>query len=174
MKNEGMAEGQMRLPVYVMQSGAIDLTNSKDALALELLACNTPYESMEELCGELRIPIAPGELTQMTHTEIILGNLFRFDETCALRDGRLNLKIVAPYSVEPEKVKVSVKAFFAANPPPRRFVIPASAFTSTGRDGKVLHECSVEMSDVHPGMSRLLLKIAKRSLRFATYAASAI
>ena len=50
MKNEGMAEGQMRLPVYVMQSGAIDLTNSKDALALELLACNTPYESMEELC----------------------------------------------------------------------------------------------------------------------------
>jgi hypothetical protein len=142
------APGQMRVPVYVMQSGAIDLTNLKDALALELLACNTPYESVEELCGELRVPIAPGELTQMTHTEIFLGNPFLFDESCALNDGRLNLKIVAPCGVEPNKVKVSVKAFFAANSPPRRFVIPASDFTSTERDGKVLHECSVEMSDV--------------------------
>ena len=63
----------MRIPVYVTQSGAIDLTNLMDQLALELLACDTPYESLEELCGELRVPIAPGELTQMTHTEIILG-----------------------------------------------------------------------------------------------------
>jgi hypothetical protein len=47
----------------------------------------------------------------MTHTEIILGNLLRLDNACTLKDGRLNLKIIAPYSVEPEKLKVSVKAF---------------------------------------------------------------
>jgi len=132
-----------------MESGAVDLRNSKDALALELLACDTPYENLEELCSELRIPIAPGELTQMSHTEIILGNLFRLlDDACALKDGRLNLKIVAPYNVEPEKLKISVKAFFAQNLPPRRCVIPASNFSSAERDGKSYHECSFEMSDV--------------------------
>jgi hypothetical protein len=44
------APGQMRLPTYIMESGCVDLKNSKDALALELMACDTPYENLEELC----------------------------------------------------------------------------------------------------------------------------
>ena len=53
------APGQMRLPTYVMESEAVDLRNSKESLSLELLACNTPFESLEEMCFELKLPIAP-------------------------------------------------------------------------------------------------------------------
>jgi hypothetical protein len=67
------APGQMRFATYVMESGGVDLRNSKEGLTLELLACDTPFESLEEMCKELSIPIAPGELTQPTNAEIILG-----------------------------------------------------------------------------------------------------
>ena len=130
------APGQMRFPTYVMESGAVDLRNSKDGLSLELLACDTPFESLEEMCNELKIPIAPGELTQPTHAEIILGNLFRIDNTSALKDGHLNLMIVAPREVKQEHLKVSAKVFYAPNLPPRRFVIPPNSFSWVERDGK--------------------------------------
>ena len=51
--------GQMRLPTYVIESGALDLRNARDALVLELLECSTPYESLEELCTELRVGWRP-------------------------------------------------------------------------------------------------------------------
>ena len=111
-----------------MESGAVDLRNSKDDLSLELLACDTPFESLEEMCNELKIPIAPGELSQPTYAELILGNLFRFDNTSALKDGHLNLAIVAPRKVKHEHLKVSAKVFYAPNLPPRRFVIPSNSF----------------------------------------------
>lgn len=143
------APGQMRLPTYVMESGAVDLRNSKESLSLELLACNTPYESLEEMCNELRIPIAPGELTQLTHAEIILGNLFRFDDTSELKDGLLNLTIVAPRKVKQEHLKVSAKVFYNPNLPLRRFVIPPRSFSWTERDGKTYNECTYKMPEGH-------------------------
>jgi hypothetical protein len=141
------APGQMRLPTYVMESGAMDLRRSRESLTLELLACDTPFESLEELCAELKIPIAPGELAQMTHAEIILGNLFRFDETSALKDGHLNLEIVVPRKVKQEQLTVSTKVFYAPNLPPRRFVIPADNFSWEERDGKIYSKCSFELSE---------------------------
>jgi hypothetical protein len=141
------APGQMRLPTYVMEAGGIDLRNSKEGLTLELLACNTPFESLEELCNELKIPIAPGEPTQPTHGEIILGNLFYFDASSTLKDDHLNLKIVVPREVKQEQLKVSAKVFYAPNLPPRRFVIPQNSFSWAERDGKIYNECAFEMSD---------------------------
>jgi hypothetical protein len=143
------APGQMRFPTYVMESGAVDLRKSKESLALELLACNTPFESLEEMCMELKMPIAPGELTQPTHAEIILGNLFRFDNTSALKDGHLNLMIVAPREVKQEHLKVSAKVFYDRNLPPRRFVIPPNSFSWAERDGKTYNECAFEMPEGH-------------------------
>jgi hypothetical protein len=52
------APGQMRFPTYVMESGAVDLRKSKEGLSLELLACNTPFESLEEMCMDLKMPIS--------------------------------------------------------------------------------------------------------------------
>jgi hypothetical protein len=139
--------GQMRLPTYVLESGGVDLRNSKDAFTLELLACNTPFESLEELCNELMIPIAPGEPTQPTHAEIILGNLFRFDNTSSLKDDHLNLTIVASRQVKQEHLRISAKVFYAPNLPPRRLVIPPDSFSWAERDGKTYNECAFEMSD---------------------------
>jgi len=140
-----MAPGQLRRPTYIMESGAVDLTNSKDRLNLELMACNTPFESLEELCVELMIPITLGELTQMTHAEIILGNLFRIDDASTLKDGHLNLKIAAPCEVKQDLLKISAKVFYSRNLPPKRFVIPANNFAWTEQDGKFYNECSIEM-----------------------------
>jgi hypothetical protein len=130
------APGQMRFPTYVMESGTVDLRNSKEGLSLELLTCNAPFESLEEMCMELKMPISPGELTQPTRAEIILGNLFRFDDISALKDGHLNLMIVAPREVKQEHLKVSAKVFYDPNLPPRRFVIPPNSFSWAERDGK--------------------------------------
>ena len=91
--------------------------------------------------------MAPGELTHLTRAEIIWGNLFLFGDTCSLKDGRLELKIMGPFNVEPAKLKVSTKAFFSPNLPPRRSVIPAKNFTSTKLQEKTSHVCSVESSD---------------------------
>jgi hypothetical protein len=41
-----------------MESGAVDLRKSKEGLSLELLACNTPFESLEEMCMDLKMPIS--------------------------------------------------------------------------------------------------------------------
>jgi hypothetical protein len=101
------------------------------------------------MCFELKIPIAPGELTQPTHAEIILGNSFRFDDTSALKDGHLNLMIVAPREVKQEHLKVSAKVFYGPNLLPRRFVIPPSSFSWAERDGKTYNECAFEMPEGH-------------------------
>jgi hypothetical protein len=84
-----------------------------------------------------------------TRAEIILGNLFRFDDISALKDGHLNLMIVAPREVKQEQLKVSAKVFYDPNLPPRRFVIPPNSFSWAERDGKTYNECAFEMPEGH-------------------------
>jgi hypothetical protein len=144
--------GQLRLPTYVLESGAADLATTKDALNLELLAADVPYESLEELCQELRAPITPGDLRQLTYIEIILGGLFRVTESSELNNGRLLLNIAVPQTVYRSKLKLAVKAFYSPSAAPRRFVIDQSLLSFEEQESGLICKCSVELSDTNLAM----------------------
>ncbi len=139
----------MRLPTYVLESGAADLTHVMDAFNLELLSGEVPYESLEELCQELRAPIAPGDLRQLTYSEIILGNLVSLNETSELRNEMLSLNIALPRDIERSKLRLTVKAFYSQNAAPRRFVIDQSIISFEEHSGALNGKASVELRNVN-------------------------
>ena len=144
--------GQLRLPTYVLECGAADLSGVKDALNLELLAGEVPYKSLEELCQELRAPIVPGDLRQKTYSEIILGGLVQLNEASELKNQMLTVGITASKSIDRSKLQLAIKAFYSQNAPPRRFVIDPSLITFDELPDAITCKASVELHDVNLAM----------------------
>jgi hypothetical protein len=146
------APGQLRLPTYVLESGAADLSSVKDALNLELLAASIPYESLEEVCQELRAPIVPGDVRQSTYSEIILGSLARLNEASELKGGKLSLDITVPKNIEQEKLRLAVKAYYSQTAAPRRFAVGHALVSFEDQPSSTICKASVELTDVNLAM----------------------
>ena len=85
----------------------------KMADSLDPSAQANPIFSLEELCQELRAPIVPGDIRQLTYSEIILGGLVRLNETSELKNGTLSINVTAPKNIERSKLRLAVKAFYS-------------------------------------------------------------
>jgi hypothetical protein len=141
--------GPMRLPCFVLQHAPVDLRKIKDLIDLELIACDVPYDNMEELCVELKAPLSIGEFVQSTFSEIILEGLLTVSGNSILKDDRLLLTINTPKDIEPDKLKITIKSYFSSTSAPRRTVLPSQNATIEKSGDMLMCSFVVPMSGIH-------------------------
>jgi hypothetical protein len=140
--------GPLRIPSFVRSTPINDLQPAWDQIQLELLAGETPYESFEELCLELRVPFAFHQLSQQSFFEILMWSPLRFTESSTLENGKLILQINAPRQIDRSKLRVSLKEYWDLNKVPRRFSLSQRSFLFSEEQGLLEVTCSEKLAEV--------------------------